>query len=63
MGIYIKKGQKLPSGGYEVDHTTNVIAVRGGQGDLVWTASTSPVGHGRGPREDPEGRRMNLTSP
>jgi protein SCO1/2 len=41
MDIYIKKGQKLPSGGYEVDHTTNVIAVSGGKGDLVWTASTS----------------------
>jgi protein SCO1 len=41
MGVYIKKGQKLPSGGYEVDHTANVISVRGGKGDLVWTASTS----------------------
>ena len=43
MGIDIMKGQKLPSGGYEVNHTTNVIAVRGGKGDLVWTASTSPA--------------------
>ena len=42
MGIDILKGQKLSSGGYEVDHTTNVIAVRGAKGDLVWTASTSP---------------------
>ena len=41
MGVYIKKGQKLPSGGYEVDHTANVISVSGGKGDLVWTASTS----------------------
>ena len=41
MGVFIKKGQKLPSGGYEVDHTANVIAVDGGQGDLVWTAGTS----------------------
>ncbi len=41
MGVYIKKGQKLPSGGYEVDHTANVISVAGGRGDLVWTASTS----------------------
>jgi len=41
LGVFIKKGQKLPSGGYEVNHTTNVISVRGGQGDLVWTASTS----------------------
>ena len=42
MGIDVAKGQKLPSGGYEVDHTTNVISVRDGVGDLVWTASTSP---------------------
>jgi protein SCO1/2 len=42
MGIDIMKGTKLPSGGYEVSHTTNVISVRGGKGDLVWTASTSP---------------------
>ncbi len=43
MGIDILAGQKLPSGGYEVEHTTNVIAVRAGKGDLVWTASTSPT--------------------
>jgi protein SCO1/2 len=42
MGIDILKGQKLASGGYEVQHTTNVIAVRGARGDLVWTAATSP---------------------
>ncbi len=42
MGIDILKGRKLASGGYEVEHTTNVIAVRKAQGDLVWTASTSP---------------------
>ncbi len=42
MGIDILEGQKLASGGYEVDHTTNVIAVKAGRGDLVWTASTSP---------------------
>jgi protein SCO1/2 len=41
MGVFIKKGQKLSSGGYEVDHTANVIAVNDGKGDLVWTASTS----------------------
>ncbi len=42
MDVYIKKGQKLPSGGYEVDHSTVVIALRGGAGDLVWTGATSP---------------------
>jgi protein SCO1/2 len=42
MGIDILHGQKLPSGGYEVDHSANVVAVRHGIGDLIWTASTSP---------------------
>ncbi len=42
MDIFIKKGRKLPSGGYEVDHSTVVIAVDDGAGDLVWTAGTSP---------------------
>jgi protein SCO1 len=42
MGVDVMKGEKLPSGGYEVNHTTNVISVREGKGDLVWTASTSP---------------------
>jgi protein SCO1 len=41
MGVFIKKGQKLASGGYEVDHTANVIAVDGGRADLIWTAGTS----------------------
>ncbi len=42
MGIEVLKGQKLPDGGYEVQHTTNVIAVRDAKGDLVWTAGSSP---------------------
>ena len=43
MGIDILKGRKLSTGGYEVQHATNVVAVRAGKGDLVWTASTSPA--------------------
>ena len=43
LGIFIKKGQRLPSGGYEVDHSTEVVSVRGGAGDLVWTGATSPA--------------------
>ncbi len=43
MDVFIKKGKKLPSGGYEVDHSTVVVSVRGGRGDLVWTGSTSPA--------------------
>jgi protein SCO1/2 len=42
MDIFIKKGEKLPSGGYEVDHSTVVVAVRKAAGDLVWTGATSP---------------------
>lgn len=42
MDILVEKGRKLPSGGYEVDHSTVVISVEGGRGDLVWTGATSP---------------------
>lgn len=42
MDVFVKKGQKLPDGGYEVDHSTVVIAVRHARGDLVWTGATSP---------------------
>jgi protein SCO1 len=43
MDIFIKHGRKLPSGGYEVDHGTVVVAVEHAAGDLVWTAGTSPA--------------------
>jgi len=43
MDIFIKKGDKLPSGGYAVDHSTVVVAVHHGAGDLVWTGATSPA--------------------
>jgi protein SCO1/2 len=42
MDVYIKHGQKLPSGGYEVDHSTVVVSVRQGTGDFLWTGATSP---------------------
>ncbi len=42
MDIFIKKGKELPSGGYEVDHSTVVVSVNRGAGDLVWTGATSP---------------------
>ena len=42
LGVFIKRGQKLPSGGYEVDHSTVVVSVRQGAGDLLWTGATSP---------------------
>ena len=42
MGIFIQKGKKLPSGGYEVDHTTSVTAVASGKAPLVWTNGLAP---------------------
>ena len=42
MGIFIKKGAKLPSGGYEVSHTTSVTAVTRGEAPLVWTNGLAP---------------------
>lgn len=43
LDILVEKGRKLPSGGYEVDHSTVVVSVEGGRGDLVWTGATSPA--------------------
>ena len=64
MGIDILKGQKLPSGGYEVEHTTNVIAVRAGRGRPGLDGQHVTVRHGHRPAQDPEGRLMTpfLTS-
>jgi protein SCO1/2 len=42
MDVFVKKGRKLPDGGYEVDHSTVVVSVRQAAGDLVWTGATSP---------------------
>ena len=44
LGVFIKKGQKLPSGGYEVDHTASVYALDGhGSAPLVWDGTQSPA--------------------
>jgi protein SCO1 len=43
MDVLVRKGRKLPSGGYEVDHSTVVVSVQDGEGDLVWTGATSPA--------------------
>ncbi|MET0789662.1 MAG: SCO family protein [Cellulomonas sp.] len=43
LGVAIEKGEKLPSGGYEVSHGTNVVGLLpDGTGPLVWTQGTSP---------------------
>ncbi|CUR54059.1 Electron transport protein SCO1/SenC [metagenome] len=42
LGVFIAKGVKLPSGGYEVDHSTQVIAVDAAhRSPIVWTYGTS----------------------
>jgi protein SCO1/2 len=43
LKVFIAKGQKLPSGGYEVDHTTHVFGVVGDQARIAWPQGTSPA--------------------
>lgn len=43
LGIPVEKGRKLPSGGYEVNHGTQVVGVLpDGTAPVVWTQGTSP---------------------
>jgi protein SCO1/2 len=43
LGVAVEKGEKLPSGGYEVTHGTQVVGVLpDGTAPLVWTHGTSP---------------------
>lgn len=41
LGVFIKKGQRLPSGGYEVSHSATVYGVHQGKASVVWTGGTS----------------------
>lgn len=43
MKVFLEKGAKLASGGYEVDHSTYVFGVTEGGARLVWTQGTSPA--------------------
>jgi protein SCO1/2 len=43
LKVFIAQGQKLPSGGYEVDHTTHVFGVTGDQARIAWPQDTSPA--------------------
>ena len=44
FGVFIEKGQKLPSGGYDVNHSTQVIGVLPDRrAPFVWTEGTSPA--------------------
>jgi protein SCO1/2 len=43
LGVPIQTGKKLPSGGYDVSHGTQVLGVvPGGRAPVVWTEGTSP---------------------
>jgi protein SCO1/2 len=42
LGVPIEKGARLPSGGYEVAHGTQIVGVRAdGSAPIVWTEGTS----------------------
>jgi protein SCO1/2 len=42
LGVAVEKGERLPSGGYEVTHSTQVIGVDGNdRAPIVWTEGTS----------------------
>lgn len=43
VGVAVEKGQRLPSGGYEVSHGTQVVGVLpDGTAPVVWTEGTGP---------------------
>jgi protein SCO1/2 len=42
LGVAVEKGEKLPSGGYEVTHGTQVIGIDGSDSaPIIWTHGTS----------------------
>jgi protein SCO1/2 len=42
LKVYVARGQELPGGGYEVDHSTPIIGVRpDATAPMVWTQGTS----------------------
>jgi protein SCO1/2 len=42
LHVYLEKGTKLASGGYEVDHSTYVYGALGTDVKLIWDQGTSP---------------------
>jgi protein SCO1/2 len=42
LKVYIAQGEKLPSGGYDVTHTTEVFGVTGDRARVAWGQDTSP---------------------
>ena len=43
LKVFIEKGAKLPSGGYDVTHTTEVFGVTGDRARIAWGQDTSPA--------------------
>jgi protein SCO1/2 len=43
LKVFIEKGEKLPSGGYDITHTTEVFGVTGDQARIAWGQDTSPA--------------------
>ncbi len=44
LGVPVEQGTRLPSGGYEVEHGTQIVGVRpDGTAPVVWTEGTSPA--------------------
>jgi protein SCO1/2 len=43
LKVFIEKGERLPSGGYDVTHTTEVFGVTGDQARIAWGQDTSPA--------------------
>lgn len=44
FGVFIAKGQKLPSGGYDVNHSTQVVGMLANRrAPFVWTEGTAPA--------------------
>jgi protein SCO1 len=42
VGVYVAKGEKLPTGGYEVDHGTPIVAIDSSdRSPIVWTEGIS----------------------
>ena len=42
LHVYLEQGTKLPSGGYEVDHSTYVYGAVGADVRVIWDQNTSP---------------------
>jgi protein SCO1/2 len=43
LKVFLEKGTKLPSGGYEVDHSTYVYGAVGKDTEVIWNQATSPA--------------------